>query len=115
MTHERLALGRFGEDAAGHWYEERGFVVAARNYRSKTGEIDLICARGSTVVFVEVKTRTTSRFGGGVAAVNHRKQGKIRGVALSWLASSGTGFDEIRFDVVEVDGAGNVVVWEAAF
>ena len=115
MTHERLALGRFGEDAATDWYEERGFAVAARNYRSKTGEIDLICAKGSTVVFVEVKTRTTNRFGGGIAAVNHRKQAKIRGVALAWLANCGRGFDEIRFDVAEVDGEGAVRIWEAAF
>ncbi len=115
MTHERLALGRFGEDAATDWYEVQGFVVAARNYRSKTGEIDLICAKDSTVVFVEVKTRTTNRFGGGIAAVNHRKQAKIRGVALAWLANCGHGFDEIRFDVAEVDGEGAVRIWEAAF
>ncbi len=115
MTHERLALGRFGEAKASDWYESNGYQVLERNYRTNRGEIDLICVAGSTVVFVEVKTRTSRRFGGGTDAVDARKQAKIRAVAATWLGSADRPFRDIRFDVVEADSRGNLTVWQAAF
>ncbi|MFP5299074.1 MAG: YraN family protein, partial [Actinomycetota bacterium] len=60
--HERALLGRSGEDLAAAFYERQGFTVS-RNYRCREGEIDLIAARGSLVVFCEVKTRSTDYFG----------------------------------------------------
>lgn len=99
--HERALLGRSGEDLAAAFYERQGFTVS-RNYRCREGEIDLIAARGSLVVFCEVKTRSTDYFGLPAEAVNHRKRTKIRAVAAHWLAHQRPGRVELRFDVVSV-------------
>ena len=109
------AVGRGGEDAAARWYENAGFAVLARNWRVRAGELDLVCARGSTVVFCEVKTRTSARFGHGVEAVDARKQQRIRRLAVQWLQACGEGYAEVRFDVAQVDGRHNVEVWEGCF
>ncbi|MEZ5340655.1 MAG: YraN family protein [Acidimicrobiales bacterium] len=115
MTHERLNLGRLGEDAAAAWYKAEGYHVAERNFRSGRNEIDLVCIAGSLVVFVEVKTRTTASFGGGAAAVGYQKQRRVRRVAAAWLSQSGRSFRDIRFDVVESDSVGTLTVWPNAF
>ena len=63
MTARRLALGAQGEAMAAAWYEANGYQVVDRNWRCKDGEIDLIVRRARTIVFCEVKTRTTARSG----------------------------------------------------
>ena len=57
MTRARLALGAAGEAAAALWYEQQGYVVVARNWRCREGELDLVVARRGELVFVEVKAR----------------------------------------------------------
>lgn len=99
--HERALLGRSGEDLAAALYERQGFRVW-RNYRCREGEIDIVAVNGSVVVFCEVKTRSSDRFGLPAEAVNQRKQMKIRAVAARWLAENRPGRVEIRFDVVSV-------------
>ncbi|MEM9614186.1 MAG: YraN family protein [Actinomycetota bacterium] len=108
-------MGRRGEDAAAAWYRRRGYRIVARNWRVRAGEIDLICARGDLVAFVEVKTRFSDRYGRGVEAVGWRKRQRLRGLAVHWLQTTGGGYDDVRFDVVEVDGAGRVEVYEGCF
>ena len=117
MTSRKMQVGRLGENAACEWYETNGYKVAARNWRVPEGEIDLIAvdANGTTVVFCEVKTRTTSAFGSGAEAVTWRKQKQVRKLALLWLQHSDEHFDELRFDVADVDGEGHVVVIEGCF
>ncbi len=108
-------MGRRGEDLAAAWYRERGYEIVARNWRVRAGEIDLICARDAVVAFVEVKTRYSDRYGRGVEAVGLRKQQRLRGLAITWLQATGGGYDDLRFDVVEVDGAGRVEVYKGCF
>lgn len=115
MTTRRQSLGRAGEDAAAAWYTHRGGEVLARNWRCRDGEIDLIVRLGSVVVFVEVKTRSSTRHGSGFAAVDWRKQRTIRRVARHWLAEQHDWFTELRFDVVDVDARGHLQVLESAF
>lgn len=97
--------------------------MLARNWRCAHGEIDLVLGRPGLVVFCEVKARATSWFGGGVAAVDGRKQRRLRRLAAAWLADArgdaGEGRPglppvEVRFDVAEVVGA-RLQVIEAAF
>ncbi len=115
MTHARRALGAEGEAAVAAWYEGRGYEVLARNWRCPTGEIDLVLRRGRTVVFCEVKTRTSDAFGAPQEAVTRAKQTRIRHLAARWLSEgapvSAVG---IRFDVASVLG-GRVEVLEGAF
>jgi len=114
----RAALGRAGEDAAGRWYEARGYEVLERNWRRREGEVDLIARNGRTVVFCEVKTRTSDAFGTGAESVLPAKQRRIRRLAARWLAeltpASGRALVDLRFDVVSIT-AGEVEVIEDAF
>jgi putative endonuclease len=113
VADNRQALGAHGEALAAQWYEARGFVVLARNWRCSFGELDLVAGRAGLVVFCEVKTRTGAAYGGAVAAVGPSKRRRIRRLAAEWLASN-PGRGEVRFDVVAVDG-GVVTVVEGAF
>ena len=116
----RRALGTEGEEQAARWYEAEGYEVLERNWRRREGEVDLIVRRGATVVFSEVKTRTTDRFGTGAEAVLPAKQRRIRRLASRWLSeltpAVGRARIEIRFDVVSVSvTAGTIEVIEGAF
>ena len=109
-----LARGRWGEDLALRHYRRRGYAVADRNWRSPTGELDLIVRRDGTYVFVEVKARRTDRHGPPAAAVGPTKQARIRRLAIEWLNASRLSGVDIRFDVVAVTGR-TVKVYESAF
>ncbi len=108
-------VGRRGEDAAAVWYRTAGYEVLDRNWRCSDGELDLVVCRSCDVIFVEVKARSTDRFGSGAEAVDHRKQRKVRTLATRWLAAAPKQYREVRFDVVDVDGAGTVTVYEGCF
>ncbi|MBW3537528.1 MAG: YraN family protein [Actinobacteria bacterium] len=110
----RRSLGSSGEEAAARWYIRSGWTVVDRNWRCREGELDLILGRGDTLVFCEVKTRTTDRYGGAAAAVTPLKQGRIRRLAMRWLNESGMRAARLRFDVAVVRGD-DVHVIEAAF
>ena len=101
-------FGRFGEAAAARWYRRAGYRILDRNWRCREGELDLVVARGSEVVFVEVKARSGGFYGTGAEAVDHRKQRRLRRLAVRWLEASVRGYAEVRFDVVEVDRRGHL-------
>ena len=108
----RRALGRRGEDLVAAWYDDAGYRILDRNWRCRDGELDLVLARGKTVVFCEVKTRSSTRFGAPVEAVTAAKQRKLRTLALQWLAAHDRRGGDLRFDVasVLVVNAGDPVV-----
>jgi putative endonuclease len=114
VTQARRALGISGEDAVAAWYEARGYEVLARNWRCRSGELDLILRRGRTFVFCEVKTRTSAAFGAPVEAVTREKQVKVRHLAARWLDDAPMRPTDIRFDVASVL-AGDIEVLEGAF
>ena len=101
MRSNRQLLGDRGEALAETWLAERGYVLRARNYRCRTGEIDLIMQQGDLLAFIEVKTRRSEAYGTPAEAVNAFKRRQILQTAEHYLAT----FDdpvECRFDVVEV-------------
>jgi putative endonuclease len=98
----RRALGQRGEDLVAAWYEAEGYTVLDRNWRCRAGELDLVVRRGSTVVFCEVKTRTSTRFGAPVEAVTATKQRRLRSLAGQWLAARNVRGADLRFDVASV-------------
>ena len=106
-------MGRWGESLVARHYESAGYQVLDRNWQVRGGELDLVLARGSQIVFCEVKTRSSDRWGGGFEAVDHRKQRFLRRTATSWLDSHNHHGD-VRFDVVSVVGA-KISVIEGAF
>lgn len=107
MTVGRQRLGAHGETLAAGRYSERGYRVVARNWRCGDGEIDLVL-RGpgtlvpETLVFAEVKTRSSDRFGVPAAAVTPAKQRRIRRLAQRFCAETGERAEVLRFDVVSV-------------
>jgi putative endonuclease len=115
-----LPVGAAGERAALAHYRRAGYRLLARNWRCPLGELDLVLARGRTIVFCEVKTRRGATLGGPFDAVTWRKQAKLRGLAQAFLArAGGLEWDEVRFDVASVSavlgGPPVVYVFEAAF
>jgi putative endonuclease len=95
------------------WYAGHGYDVVERNWRSPTGEIDLIARAGTLVVFCEIKARATDRYGPPESAVGWAKQRRLRRLAVEWLATHDT-HGAVRFDVAAVTGV-RIEVFEAAF
>ena len=111
-------LGARGEQLAADWYAAQGYQVVARNWRCREGELDLVLlATDGDLVFCEVKTRSSDRFGGPAEAVTPAKQRRLRTLATRFLAAEGrpaAARRGVRFDVAAVMG-GRVEVIEAAF
>ncbi len=104
----RHLLGLDGEDAAVRELEARGYVVVARRYRTRLGELDVIARDGPVLVFVEVKTRSTPHCGDGLEAVTADKRRRLVRMAHEYLWLHGLDDTACRFDVVAIDvrGAG---------
>jgi putative endonuclease len=102
MSEARRARGIAGEVVAAAWYEAHGYEVLDRNWRCRTGELDLVLRRGSEVVFCEVKSRATVAFGAPAEAVTHEKRQRIRHLAARWIEGSRFRPAQIRFDVAAV-------------
>lgn len=99
---DRKALGKWGESKAEAFLEENGLKVLARNVRNNYGEIDLVAKDGNTLVFVEVKTATTKKFGFPEVSVNKRKQVKLVECALAYLQDKSEQQSDWRIDVIAV-------------
>ena len=95
----RKATGRSGEDLAALYLEQQGYTILERNYRLRIGEVDIIARDGEYLVFIEVKTRRSNRFGSPFEAVDVRKQKKIFQLAAAYLQGKEL---PVRFDVVAV-------------
>jgi putative endonuclease len=98
----RRALGQRGEALVAAWYERSGYEILDRNWRRREGELDLILSRGRSIVFCEVKTRSSNRFGAPVEAITRVKQQRIRVLAARWLGENRLGGRDLRFDVASV-------------
>ena len=104
MSLLRKILGRSGEDRAANYLADRGYTILERNYEASYGEIDLIALDRGTVVFVEVKTRTTDAYGAPELAVDRRKQELMVKTALGYLKFKKLHQMPCRFDVVAISG-----------
>jgi len=118
-TSQHCALGRTGEDLACAELLARGYAILERGYRTPRGEIDIVARHGTTLVFVEVKTRDSERCGSGAEAVTRRKRRQIVSVAEEYLACRRPSAASCRFDVVVVsrddEGGHAVEVIPSAF
>ena len=107
-----------GEALACAELQRRGYAILERRYRTRAGEIDIIARDGSTVVFVEVKTRMGSACGGAAEAVTTWKQRRVAHMALDYLSRHGLHDYPCRFDVVAIDvedGQPRIAVYPNAF
>jgi putative endonuclease len=105
MLNRQQRFGKKSERLAADYLKRKGYQILETNYRSKVGEIDIIAREKGTIVFVEVKARSSNRFGSPKGAVTPAKQRKISMAALDYLKRSGQADASARFDVVAIDTA----------
>ena len=98
------ALGHRGEDIAQRFLQRAGMTIVDRNYRmsSGAGEVDLIGWDAETLVFVEVKSRTTDQHGAPDRAIGPQKQFNLMRAAREYVRHAEVPWDKVRFDVVNV-------------
>jgi putative endonuclease len=95
-------LGRKGENLAASYLRNQGWEILERNYRTRLGEIDLICRDHDTIVFVEVKARTPTDFARPDQSVTQRKQAKLRRLVEDYLVKHRLESADVRVDVLGV-------------
>jgi putative endonuclease len=117
----RHRLGRAGEQLAAEHLERRGFVILARNHRTRFGELDLVARDERRLVFCEVKTRRlgrSARLGGSSPfdGLRDDQRRRLRRMAAAWIADQPPGPRpaELRFDAIgiTVDATGKLVALE---
>ena len=96
----KKSLGLRGEDAAAKYLKRQGYHILARHVDVRVGELDIVAVDGRTVVFVEVKTRTSTDAGTPADAIDEHKQQRMTRAALAYLKSHGLLEYSARFDVV---------------
>ncbi|GAU09964.1 YraN family protein [Desulfoplanes formicivorans] len=93
-------VGRYGEDVACSYLVEHGYCILERNWRTRQGEIDIICSRGGELVFVEVKSRGSGSLGEPGEAVDVRKKTRLVRAACAYLSAKAMWETPSRFDLV---------------
>ncbi len=97
-----LPLGAAGERFAARWLKQQGYRILGQGLRSRLGELDLVAKEGTTLVFVEVKTRRSSARGEPVEAVGYQKQQRLVRAALQYMSKHRLLGVPCRFDVVSI-------------
>ena len=102
MTARTKNLGNAGENFAASYLESRGYKIITKNFRVRSAEIDIIAELDDVIIFVEVKTRSSTNHGLPIEAVNFRKQQKIIEAASVFLQDEKYCDSACRFDVIEI-------------
>lgn len=102
MTCSTKNTGKSGEDLAAKILREKGLRIIERNYRFGRGEIDIIARDGSTLVFVEVKSRRNLEYGEPEYSITTSKVKQIRKIAQCYLFEKNISDTDCRFDVVAI-------------
>jgi putative endonuclease len=95
--------GKRGEDCAVRFLKKAGYRIIERNYRCAFGEMDIVALDSGTISFIEVKSRTSNRFGNPEEAVVTKKQKKLSQIALHYLKAKNLDEHRARFDVVAIN------------
>lgn len=101
-TKSKRTIGNIGEDVAVNFLKQQGYIIIEKNFYYQHGEIDIIAKEGDTLVFIEVKSRRSDRFGSPEESVTPKKQELLRRTAEGYVASKNLANIECRFDVVSV-------------
>lgn len=99
-------LGRRGEEFAARHLAERGYVILDRNWRVKEGELDIVCRDRDELVIVEVKTRSSARFGYPIEAIDRAKAKRLRRLAYLWAKAHDARPSRVRIDAIGIIAPG---------
>lgn len=95
-------LGRRGEEIAASHLVGQGFEILDRNWRVREGELDIVAREGAALVVVEVKTRSSTRFGLPIEAITRAKAQRLRRLAYAWAQEHGQRSRHLRIDAVGI-------------
>ena len=112
MSNYRQKLGKQGEELAEKFLSKKGYEILERNYRKYRGEIDLIAKDQDCLVFVEVKTAKSDRFGPPIFRVDARKKKQLGKIAMAYYQEKELFDQDSRFDVVTVTFSGGQPIIE---
>ena len=99
---KRQQTGQRGEDIAASYLMDKGYTIIERNWRCTAGELDIIMETGDTIVFVEVRTRISRRFGTAEESVTPAKQARLIELAQTYLQETGRLHHPWRIDVAAI-------------
>lgn len=102
-----LTIGKYGEDVACKYLQTKGYQIVERNFRIRGGEIDIIAQEGKTLVYVEVKTRSSHKFGLPEEAVTYHKIKFLERASKFYRLQRKNLPEQERIDVVSIDLTGN--------
>lgn len=105
--------GARGEARAARALRARGYRIVEQNFRCRSGEIDIVARDGDALVFVEVRTRRSDRFGSAIETISAAKQKQVVRVARAYLAARRLSPAACRFDVVGITGDELVIIEDA--
>lgn len=110
---QRRKYGEYFEKIAAQYLTERGLRFITKNFSCRQGEIDLIFSDTDCLVFVEVKYRKTTDYGGAIAAIPYSKQRKLRYTAQYYMVRHGINenYTPCRFDVIAIEGTIDNIQW----
>ncbi len=101
---DKRKQGMIGENTACVYLINKGYKILNRNYYTRYGEIDIIAKKDDIIIFIEVKMRSTKRYGIGAEAVNKKKIDTIRICAQIYMQENKLCNQSIRFDVIDILG-----------
>lgn len=99
----RKTFGKWGEAYAASWLEKQGYTPVSTNFHTHHGEIDLVMKQGETLVFVEVKTRSSRAYGYGEDSITHRKINSLLTAINAYFDLHPEGQDDWRLDVIAIE------------
>lgn len=102
MSDERKLLGQRGEDAAAAYLERQGMQIVERNWRCRSGEVDIVALDDEVLVLCEVKTRKSVARGSAEEAITPAKQKRYARIARAYLSENSLADIELRFDAIAI-------------
>lgn len=96
-------IGKYGEDLAVLYLEKKGYKILDRNVKISYKEIDIVSKKGSKIVFVEVKTRTTSAFGSADESLRRTQIKNLKKALAIYLYKNNYNQNNVRLDLIAID------------
>jgi putative endonuclease len=103
MISSNRSIGQWGEAIASEYLSDHGYSILDRNARTPHGEIDLVARQGMVTVFIEVKTRTSNRFGPPESAITEKKRSHMLAASQAYLQMHPELHGDCRIDVIAIE------------
>lgn len=96
-------FGKLGEDIAVNYLKNKGYKIIEKNFRTRFGEIDIICEKDNSIIFIEVRTKRNSSLLSPEESITKRKIENYKKLALEYLINSKRKYKNIKFDFLGIE------------